>query len=180
MPHLVHIAPLAEARKIRRNGIRARKIRGWIARSERFVWSFPVLPSYTLTHSWMRELKRLGTTSLVAITFKVGDDEPVFARHYHNAPSAMTAAEAVGTIQKQADPRGYEIILPRSITPGEIVRVNALPKGIGWRYWPEAKSANRWPCDCPACAPRGEVKARRYRERIPELQRRFETRTAKT
>ncbi len=28
MPHLVHNAPLAEARKIRRNGIRARKIRG--------------------------------------------------------------------------------------------------------------------------------------------------------
>jgi hypothetical protein len=45
MPLLVHIAPEAETKKIRRNGIGARKVRGWIANRDRFVWAFPVLPS---------------------------------------------------------------------------------------------------------------------------------------
>lgn len=176
MPHLVHIAPEAEGRKIRRNGIRARKLRNWIEGSERFAWAFPVLPSYTLTHSWMRELKRLGPTSLVAITFKIPGAECVFTRHFRAPPVAMSAAEAVGLIRALADPRGHEIVIPRSIAPSEILRVKALPKGIGWRYWPEAKTADRWPCDCMMCAPRGEVKARRYRERIPLLQKRYEAR----
>ncbi len=179
MPRLVHIAPLAEAKKIRRNGIRARKVRGWIEGVEQFVWAFPVLPSYTLTHSWMRELKRMGATSLVAVTFKVSDDQPVFARHYRELPEAMSAAEATGIIHARSDPRGYEIVVLRSIDAREIVRVAVLPKGIGWRYFPEAKSSDRWPCDCPMCLPRGEVKARRYRERMPELQRRYEARTTK-
>lgn len=177
MPHLVHIAPEADARKIRRNGIRARKVRGWIAGAERLVWAFPVLPSYTLTHSWMRELKRLGVTSLVAVTFKLDDGEAVFARHYRAAPVAMTAAEAVGLIRAETDPRGFEIIVPRSIAPAEIARLSALPKGIGWRYFPEAKTSDRRPCECPMCAPRGEVKARRYRDRLPELQRRYDAGT---
>lgn len=179
MPRLVHIAPLAEAKKIRRNGIRARTVRGWIVGHDRFVWAFPLLPSYTLTHSWMRELKRLGPTSLVAVTFKVADDELAFARHYRDQPIAMSAAEAAGLIHARPDPRGFEIVIPRSIGPREIVRIAVLPKGIGWRYFPEAKSSDRWPCDCVMCAPRGEVKARRYRERVPELQRRYEERRAR-
>lgn len=179
MPRLVHIAPLAEARKIRRNGIRARKVSGWIDGYDRFVWAFPVLPSYVLTHSWMRELKRMGTTSLVAVTFKIGDEEPAFVRHYREQPQAMTAAAATGVIHARPDPRGYEIVVPRSIDPREIVRIAVLPRGIGWRYMPEAKSTDRWPCDCPMCVPRGEVNARRYRMRLPELQRRYEERFAK-
>lgn len=176
MPHLVHITAESEAKKIKRNGIRARRVRNWIAGHERFVWAFPVLPSYTLTHQWARELKRYGRTALATVTFRLDDDEPVYARHYLDEAVPMTAAEAVGLAMRLQDPRGIEIVIPRRIEAGEIVRVAALPRAIGWRYYPAAKAENRWPCECPACMPRGEVKSRRYRERITELQEKWDAR----
>jgi hypothetical protein len=60
---LVHIAPESEARAIRRNGIAPTRWRpdpyGY-PECDRVVWAFPVLPSYTLTLSWARELEALG------------------------------------------------------------------------------------------------------------------------
>ena len=134
MPLLVHIAPGNEANSISRNGIAPRRIAGGGGREfpfERVVWAFPVLPSYTLTHSWSREMKRWRATTLAAITFRVPDDEPVLALHYNNRPrrySTMTAAEAVSIIAGLEDPRGYEIMLSRRIMPKEIVRARPLPK----------------------------------------------------
>jgi hypothetical protein len=164
MPLLVHIAPVSAAKSIRRNGIAPSRLYTRDNSAGRFVWAFPVLPSYTLTHSWSRELKRSGTRTLVAVTFRVGDDEPVLAEHYRNPRQQMTAAEAVARIRDTEDPRGTEIMIPRRIRPSEIVRIRVLPEAVGWRYAPTAK--NRYPCDCPMCLPKGEVNARRYRERI--------------
>ena len=169
MPHLVHIAAENEAAGIRRNGIRPTRYRpdpGAHPEHDRVVWAFPVLASYTLTHSWSRELKRLGRTALAAITFDIDDDEPVYVRHYQNAPHLASAAAAVGIVRAEADPRGFEIMVPRRIAPDEIVRVRVLPQAIGWRYWPGAKNQPMRLCDCPSCMPRGEVKARRYRETV--------------
>lgn len=101
-----------------------------------------------------------------AVTFRVPDREPVFIRHYSARPLLTTAAEAVGLINKIDDPRGYEIMVTRRIAPREIVRVRTLPKAIGWRYWPDAKGKPMTTCDCPACMPSGEVKAKRYRDRV--------------
>jgi hypothetical protein len=84
----------------------------------------------------------------------------------------MTAAEAVGYIRSRPDPRGYEIMLPRRVLPREIVRVRALPSAFGWRYFPEAKGKAPWMCDCVMCISRGEVNARRQRERVAERIRR--------
>src|SRR5262245_34483639 len=137
-----------------------------------FVWAFPILESYTLTYSWSREMKRTGRTTLSAITFRVPDDEMLYARHYREHRRAMTAAEAVGYIGSRHDPRGYEIMLPRRVTPREIVRVRVLPKAIGWRYYPEAKGKAPWMCDCELCAARGEVNASRQRARVAERIRR--------
>jgi hypothetical protein len=66
--------------------------------------------SYTLTHSWSRELKRRRRTTLAATTFLVPDDEIVLTRHYREDHCAITAAEAVGFIRSRPDPRGYEIM----------------------------------------------------------------------
>lgn len=166
---LVHIAPEGRAGRIRRNGIAPARVPvGWLPdpAHDRAVWSFPVLPSYTLTHSWARELKRRGATTLIAVTFRVDDDEPAYGRHFSSAPLALTAAAAAGMVRAQPDPRGYEIMLPRRIAAAEIVRIRTLPAAIGWRYWPEAKNQPLRLCDCPMCMPRGEVKARRYRTRV--------------
>lgn len=168
MPLLVHIAPGNRANDIGRSGIAARRVPGSDREIpfQRVVWAFPILPSYTLTHSWSREMKRWRATSLAAVTFRVPDDEPVLARHYSSPPRRMTAAEAVGLITSLEDPRGYEIMLSRRIEPREIVRVRPLPKAVGWRYYPDAKGQPAKTCDCPMCLPRGEVKARRFRERV--------------
>lgn len=173
MPLLVHIAPLAEAKKIRRNGIAPTTLKHARGGFDRFVWAFPVLESYTLTHQWSRELKRWGRTSLAAVTFRIGDAEPVLVRHYSREGQQLTAAEAAGLIRAQADPRGFEVMVPRRIAPGEIVRVRPLPIAVGWRYAPNLKNQPFAVCDCPVCLPRGEVRAARYRERVRAERRRL-------
>lgn len=179
MALLVHIASLNDAPRIRRNGIRPTRHRpapDTHPQHDRVVWAFPVLASYTLTHSWSRELKRWGRTALAAITIRIGDDEPAYVAHYAHRPRLVTAAEAVGIIRSESDPRGFEVMIPRRITPDEIVDVRSLPHAIGWRYWPGAKNQPMRLCDCPACMPRGEVKARRYREAVEmQMRRREET-----
>jgi hypothetical protein len=169
MPLFVHITPENEANALRRNGISPKGYRPdpeSHPEFDRVVWAFPVLPSYVLTHSWSRELKRSGATTLAAVTFHVPDREPVFARHFSETARLMSAAEAVGLIAAMDDPRGLEIMVPRRIAPREIVRVRTLSKAVGWRFWPGAKGKPMKTCDCPICMPRGEVKAKRYRERV--------------
>ena len=80
---------------------------------DRVVWAFPVLPSYTLTHSWARELKRWRSSALVAVKFQIADDEPVFVGHYANPPMLVSAAEAVGIVAAAEDARGCQIMVPR-------------------------------------------------------------------
>lgn len=174
MARLVHIAPEAEAKKIRRNGIAPTRVsKSWLAGEDRFVWAHPVLPSYTITHQWARELKRWGRTSLVTVTFDISGEELIYARHYNSEPQPMTIDAAVGIFRNDPDPRGYEIMIPRRIRPGEIHRVTPLPEAIGWRYSPNAKNKPLSLCDCPMCMPRGEVKASRYRARVrAEMHRR--------
>jgi hypothetical protein len=174
MPLLVHIAPEPRIGRIRRAGLQPTRLQHWIDGCDRFVWAFPVLESYTLSHQWARELKRKGVHTLIAVTFRVGDAEQVFARHFRETPRPFTASAAIGHIRAAASPLGYEILLPRRVLPKEITRIRVLPQAIGWRYWPEAKSQDRWPCECPMCAPRGEVKAQRYRQRLPQMQQRWE------
>jgi hypothetical protein len=97
------------AKRIARNGINP---------AQGFVWAFPVLASYTLTHSWSRELKRRRRTTLAATTFLVPDDEIVLTRHYREDHCTITAAEAVGFIRSRPDPRGYEIMSTPAISCG--------------------------------------------------------------
>lgn len=122
MPRFIHLAPESLAKRIRRNGIQPTSIRGWGPRwhlpgVDRLGWSFPVTPNYTVSHQWLRELKRDGTKTLVAVIFRVEDSEIVFARHYSEIPRAMTASAAVGIILSQPEALGYEVMVPRRIRP---------------------------------------------------------------
>lgn len=179
MPLLVHIAPEPLAKRIRRSGIAPRRLGIDYQGYDRLVWAFPVMQSYTLTHQWARELKRRGVRTLVTVTFRIPDSEPVFAHHYNGEPKLLAAAEAVAVIRDMPDPRGGQIVVPRRVAPGEIVRIAPMPRAVGWRYYPEVKNGDRRPCDCPMCAPSGEVKAKRYRDRIPLLARRWDERHEK-
>jgi hypothetical protein len=129
------------------------------------VFCFPVLPSYTLTHGWLRELsRRSGPRNLVAVQVRLPDAEPVTVGRYNRPPEAVTAAEAVRRIGALADPRGWEVFVPRAIAPGEVRGIRPVRQSVGWRYWPDAHGVR--PCTCLGCRVPGEYGSRRLRERL--------------
>lgn len=162
MTDLVHLTPQRSARRIARSGIAARS-RG--RDGDRGVYCMPVLASFTLTYQWVRELRRWHPGVLAAVHLRVPDDEPVTVGRYNAAPQRLTAAQAAGVVRDLADPRGYEIFVPRAVTAAEIRRVRDIPQGVGWRYLPSAHG--RRPCACPACLTSGTPGAAKIRRRFP-------------
>ncbi|MFM9451365.1 HEAT repeat domain-containing protein [Streptomyces europaeiscabiei] len=167
MAMFVHLTSAADAARIRRAGVRAVSHGQGGARG---VYCFPVLPSYTLTHQWLRELGRFGSRGgLVAVHVRLDDAEEVLAGRYSDrargGQATVTAAEAVRRISGLADPRGWEVFVPRAIRPREVHRVRVAPQVVGWRYFPDAHGAR--PCTCFGCRVRGGHGARRLRERLP-------------
>ncbi len=162
MAEFVHITVARRARRIERSGIAARSH----GRSGgRGVYCMPVLPSFTLTYQWVRELRRWHPGVLVAVHLRLPDDEPVTVGRYGAPAREVTAAQAVAVVRELEDPRGYEVFVPRAISTAEIRRVRAVPQGVGWRYLPAAHG--RRPCPCPGCLPRGAYRAARLRRRFP-------------
>ncbi|MGW2866929.1 HEAT repeat domain-containing protein [Kitasatospora sp. NPDC001119] len=167
MAMFVHLTAAANAPRIRRAGIRADS-RG--QGGARGVYCFPVLPSYTLTHQWLRELARFGPKgALVAVHLRLDDGQEVLTGHYRDraldAQRPVRAAEAVRRIGALPDPRGWEVFLPRAVGAREVHRVRAVPQATGWRYVPDAHGTR--PCTCFGCRIRGEYGSRRLRERHP-------------
>ncbi|MFD4943922.1 HEAT repeat domain-containing protein [Streptomyces sp. NPDC058239] len=163
MAMFVHLTPAANAARIRRSGIRATS-HG--RDGSRGLYCFPVLPSYTLTHQWLRELARHGgPRGLVAVHIRLPDDEPVTVGRYNHHPSATTAAEAVRRTAALDDPRGWEVFVPRAVTRHEVHRLRAVRQVNGWRYFPN--SNGRTPCTCFGCRVRGEYGSQRLRRRRP-------------
>ncbi|MFE6051318.1 HEAT repeat domain-containing protein [Kitasatospora sp. NPDC056446] len=165
MAMFVHLTAAANAPRIRRAGIRADS-RG--QGGARGLYCFPVLPSYTLTHQWLRELARFGPKgSLVAVHVRLDDAQEVLTGHYRDraagAQQSVSAAEAVRRIGALADPRGWEVFLPRPVGAREVHRIRAVPQVAGWRYVPNAHGTR--PCVCFGCAVRGGYGSRRLRER---------------
>ena len=164
MAMFVHLTSAAHVPRVRRSGIRAASQ----GRSGgRGVYCFPVLPSYTLTHQWLRELARSGGRGgLVAVHVRLDDGERVDAGPYAGGGrETVRAAEAVRRIAALEDPRGWEVFVPRAIRAREIHRIRGVPQTVGWRYLPDAHG--RRPCTCSGCRERGGYGSRRLRERLP-------------
>ncbi|GHA65173.1 HEAT repeat domain-containing protein [Streptomyces termitum] len=160
MATFVHLTPGDRVERVRRGGIKALGPR-------RGVYLFPVLPSYPVTHQWLRELaRRPGPRRYAAVHVRLPDDEPVTVGRYDDRePAATTAAGAVRRIGELADPLGWEVFLPRAVAPGEVRRIRAVRQVAGWRYFPGAHGVT--PCVCAGCRVRGEYGSRRLRERRP-------------
>ncbi|WP_144122527.1 HEAT repeat domain-containing protein [Catellatospora sichuanensis] len=162
MAEFVHITGERSARRVERSGIAARS-HG--RAGDRGVYCMPVLPSFTLTYQWVRELRRWHAGVLMAVHLRLPDDEPVTVGHYGTEPRRVTAAQAVATVRELADPRGYEVFVPRAVTAAEVRRIRDVPQGVGWRYLPAAHG--RRPCLCPACQQRGGYGVAGLRRRFP-------------
>ncbi|MET7759476.1 HEAT repeat domain-containing protein [Streptomyces sp. NPDC005389] len=162
MATFVHLTPAVHSARVRRAGLKAAGCDQW-----RGVFLFPVLPSYTLTHQWLRELaRRPGPRGLVAVHVRLPDDEPVtVGRYSDHRPPRVSAAEAVRRVADADDCRGWEVFLPRSVAPAEVRHIRPVRQVHGWRYRPDAHG--RPPCLCFGCRDRGGYGARRLRERRP-------------
>jgi hypothetical protein len=159
MPQFIHLADDKELASIERNGIRADS-ETW---SHRGVFAVPVLPSYTMTHQWLRELKRRGMKTLSAVQFFLPAREPVFVGSYRDRePISTTASGAVGIFRGHTSPLGLQSFIPRKIAAKEIRRIYTPSQVAGWRYFPDAHGKPPF-CGCPYCQ-RGGIKNRKIRE----------------
>jgi len=164
MAWFVHLTPEKNSARIRRAGLSP------VSHSRSDdprpgLYCTPLLADYTLTYQWSREIKRWKSPRLAAVHFRIPDDTAVTVGYYGNVPQPVTAAQAVARFLSLSpeDMRGYEVFLPRGVTPQEIRRIKSLARPIGWRYRPNAHGHR--PCACPACLDRGEYRISRIRDK---------------
>lgn len=164
MATFVHIADQRMARRILRGGIHAAALAAQAAKAPRCgVFCVPVVASFQMTFQWLRELKRRGHRSSCGIQFRIGDEEPVLVGHYNEVPQEMTAAQSVALFLQAEDARGLQVVVPRTITAREIIRIRSVPQVTGWRFYPAAKGSRPlWPAN-------GATNASRLRRRIDQL-----------
>ncbi len=170
MPVFVHLTSHRNVAAIRRGGIRLVKRR--VRPSG--VYAMPVTRSFNISHQWVRELRRSGGGTIVAVYFRVPDDEPVEIGHYGSLHLPLPAAEAAALMLAAEEndpataratdkaskavargralpssPEGFEVVIPRAIAPSEILRIARVPQVTGWRYRPGANGTP--PCACICC-----------------------------
>ena len=153
----VHLTSEKNASSIERGGIRCRRSP---YPAGRVVFAMPVTKSYFLSHQWLRELKRSGQRTFVAVYFRIPDDEHVLLGHYGAEHIAMTAGQAVGHASAADSVEGYEVLIARKVERGEIHAIRSVSQVLGWRYYPGAHGKR--PCGCSYCQ-RGQVGAKRLR-----------------
>lgn len=160
MALFVHITSEREGRHVAKSGLKTHRTRH--VDIPFALFAVPVIPNFTLSHQWVRELKRRGDKLMSGVYFRIPDEEQVFVGGYNQPHQWMSAAESVATMMKEPDARGFEVLIPRSITTSEIQRVRILPH-VGWRYYPNAHGHH--PCPCLMCFMRGEMKSQRIRKK---------------
>lgn len=160
MAMFVHLAPGSRSKLIARNGIRRRRGTADVPGG---VFAVPVTRNFSVSHQWLRELKRWNAGPIVGVYFRIPDEEQVWIGHYGQANQIMSAAEAVAEFTSAEDRQGWQVYILRRIEADEIHRIRSLPQVVGWRYYPSAKG--KPPCTCKFCT-RGEYGARRMRKRL--------------
>jgi len=158
---LTHLTRADHRSRILNAGIRATRISEMLAG----VYAMPLLPNFYVSHQWLRELRRFHDGPLIAVDFVVPDDEEVLVGHYARELHTRTAAAAAAVIMLAADPRGYQILVPRAIERKAIKRTRAVTQVVGWRYWPDAHG--HAPCGCPLCLQPGTYGAAKIRRKEP-------------
>ena len=164
MPKLMHLAPARLERRIQRSGLRGRpwqfRIDAGLVREREAVFSFPVLPDFSMTHQWLRELRRWnGRSRLVAVYFKLDGTELVYAGRFGARKSRVPLTDALQLVT--ADPWGAEIAVPRAVSATSIVSVREIRQDVGWVATPDGVMHGDESCVCPVCLPSGTPKLMR-------------------
>lgn len=112
----------------------------------------PVLADFWTTYQWLRELRRFHDERMVAVYFKLPDDELVHVGRYAQPHQTITATAA--SVWVKNNPAGAQIVVPHDIAAKHIVRVVEPPQLVGWTEVPDAKQ--KLDCVCPGCLGRGD------------------------
>lgn len=163
MALLVHLTSEKNLAAIKRSGIKPRRV--YPGRPSG-VFAMPVTRNFYISHQWLRELKRSGQRTIVAVYFRIDDDEPVSVGHYSQNHKEVSSAQAMAIILQAERAEGYEVIIPRRIEKSEIHRIRQLSQVLGWRYMPGAHG--RKPCGCPICLPKGTIRSQKIRKKYED------------
>lgn len=165
MPVLVHITRRENASQIVRTGIKPGKY-------NKVVFFMPLSSGFSISHQWVRELKRSGGRNFSAIHFRLPSSTMIWYGHYNFEHFNLPLGEAIHDFLTIDDQLGYQFYFDHKIDADSIDRVESIPKPVGWRFSPTAHG--RKPCFCPVCSRRGEygqskrVKAWRKENEDPE------------
>lgn len=156
MPRLIHLVRASRQRQIRRGGIRGARWdldlgAGKPEPIERAVFAMPVLSDFSVTHQWLRELRRWHGEKMVAVHLVLARGEPVLVGRYGKPHARLPLGEAIARVK--AEPAGAEIVVPRSITAREVVGIREVTQLVGWTAVPSGERTID--CVCIACLPRG-------------------------
>lgn len=167
----VHLCDEKYKKIIQSNGIKTSKIH--YEKINKGVFCMPVTNDFYLSHQWLREIKQQhASNNIIAIYFKIPDDELVFCGKYNEEGKYKASSDAFNTFVGLKDKLGFQVIIPRKILKAEIQKIKNLPQIIGWRYYP--KSHGKKICLCPACLGKGtynskNIKLNRREELIKQL-----------
>jgi len=111
----------------------------------------PQLRDFSLSHQWLRELRRWHDERMVAVNFRLPSVEPVWVGRYNESHVLLPLGEAIKRLA--SSPLGQELIVPRSVGRRQIAGVRDVTQLVGWTETPDKEK--RFDCLCPACLPAG-------------------------
>lgn len=158
MPRFVHIADEKNAKKIEKNGIK-------IGEERNGIFCMPVSNDFSISHQWLRELKRNGAKNLVGVYFKIKSNEKLWFGKYFENHQYKEAGNAIKEFKNIEDKLGIEFFIERKIEPNEISKIKSLPQNVGWRYSPTSHE-RKLNCGCPMCISIGGIKSKKKREKF--------------
>jgi hypothetical protein len=152
----IHLFPENKRNSIHRSGIRGSRIKLLTADGplelRSGVYSMPVLKDNQHTFQWLRELKRWHQQRMLAAVFLIPDEAEVWVGHFGDVHQLLPAKQAAGWMLGRT--QGTEMIIPRSISQGELACIRELDQRVGWTEHPEHQVCSVH-CVCSACLPAG-------------------------
>ena len=167
MAVLVHFTEEKNKNSIVKNGIKLETIH--YENIKKGIFCMPVIPDFYATHQWVRELKQYNSgNEIIAVYFKVPDEEKIFCGKYNENIIKTNAVEAHNILLNLEDKMGFQAIIGRKISQNEITKIKNIPQIIGWRHFP--KSHERKRCLCPACLTKGSYNSQKTKRiKLKEL-----------
>ncbi|MEZ4326401.1 MAG: hypothetical protein R3B40_14385 [Polyangiales bacterium] len=151
MPTLVHLAPEHLHRRITRSGLRggawSLMVGGQRVSFTEAVFAMPVLSDFSVTHQWLRELRRHDGRRFIGVYFRLPAETEVYVGRFGQEHRALPLGASVAAVRDS--PAGAQIVIPKRIAASSIRAIRSLRQDVGWVETPEATT--HYDCVCRMC-----------------------------